>query len=345
MSKKTQKAVSGSTKRKRVLITGAAGFIGHHLLDYLLEKTDWEFVLLDRLDVSGNLDRVRDLPKYEANKNRIEFHWHDLKAPINDALAKRLGNPHYILHLAASSHVDRSIEDPGLFAMDNVVGTVNIMNFARTCTNLEKFVNFSTDEVFGPAPDGHAHGEDEPHRPSNPYSASKSGQEAFGYAFYVTYKLPVITTHTMNNFGERQHPEKLVPKTIRSVIRGEPMPIFATLNKKGKLEAVGSRFWIHCRNTSSAVLFLLKNGKPGESYNIIGFDELTNLEIAEKVAKMIGKPLKPKFVDFHATRPGHDRRYALSGEKLKKMGWKPEVSFDESLKQTVQFALKHPEWQ
>lgn len=351
MAKNTRDVKSKKTSddptqiKKRVLITGAAGFIGHHLLDYLLQKTNWDFTILDRLDLSGSLDRVRDIPSYEANKDRISFHWHDLKSPISEGLAKNLGEPHYILHLAASSHVDRSIEDPALFAMDNVVGTVNMLNYARTVKNLEKFINFSTDEVFGPAAEGHAHGEDEPHRPSNPYSASKSGQEAFGYAFYITYGLPVITTHTMNNFGERQHPEKLVPKTIRSVIRGEPMPIFATIGKKGKLEAVGSRFWIHCINTSSACLFLLKHGKAGENYNIIGFDELTNLEIAEKVAKIIGKPLIPKFVDFHAARPGHDRRYALSGEKLRKMGWKPEVSFDESLKMTVKFALEHPEWQ
>ncbi len=333
------------SSKKLVLITGAAGFIGHHLLDYLLQKTDWDFVLLDRLDISGNVSRIRDIPTYGANKHRIRFEWHDLKAPIGEALAKRLGNPNYILHLAASSHVDRSIEDPALFAMDNVVGTVHIMNYARNCSNLEKFINFSTDEVFGPAPDGHAHGEDEPHRPSNPYSASKSGQEAFGYAFFITYGLPVITTHTMNNFGQRQHSEKLVPKTIRSVIQGIPMPIFATIGENGKLEAVGSRFWIHCINTSSACLFLLKQGVPGESYNIIGFDELTNLEIAEKVAKIVGKPLIPEFVDFHAVRPGHDRRYALSGEKLRKMGWKPEVTFEESLERTVRFALENPEWQ
>src|SRR3989338_7733824 len=190
---------------KKVLITGAAGFIGHHILDYLLQKTDWNFVLIDRLDLSGSLDRIRDISSYESNRHRIQFEWHDLKAPISDQLARRLGNPNYILHLAASSHVDRSIEDPALFAMDNVVGTVNILNFARNCSNLEKFVNFSTDEVFGPAPEGHAHKEDEPHRPSNPYSASKSGQEAFGYAFFITYGLPVITTHTMNNFSTRQH--------------------------------------------------------------------------------------------------------------------------------------------
>ncbi len=331
--------------KKRMLLTGAAGFVGHHILDYFLQNTDWDFVLLDRLDLSGNLDRIYDLETYGPNKHRISFVWHDLKAPINEGTARRIGDPNYIVHLAASSHVDRSIKDPLLFAMDNVVGTVNLLNFARTCENLEKFINFSTDEVFGPASKDQAHLEDEPHRPSNPYSASKSGQEMFGYAYYITYGVPVITTHTINNFGERQHPEKLLPKAIRSIIRGEPMPIFADVNKKGKLEAVGSRFWIHCVNTASACLFLLKHGEPGENYNIVGFDEYSNLEIAQKVAKIIGKPLIPQFVNYHTLRPGHDLRYALSGEKLKKMGWKLEVSFDESLARTVRFALKHPGWQ
>jgi dTDP-glucose 4,6-dehydratase len=327
------------------LITGAAGFIGHHLVQYLLEKTDWNLIMLDRLDSSGSLNRIHDLPGYEQHKKRMRFEWHDLKAPVSEFLAARLCSPDYIIHLAASSHVDRSIEDPLLFAMDNVVGTVNILNFARTIPTLKKFINFSTDEVFGPAPEGYAHKENESHKPSNPYSASKSAQEAFGYAFYITYGLPIITTHTMNNFGERQHPEKLIPKTIRSVINGTPMPLFAEVGTDGKLGAVGSRFWIHCRNTASAILFLLSHGVAGESYNIIGFDELTNLEIAEKVASIIGKPLIPQFVDFTKVRPGHDRRYALDGSKLRDLGWKPEVSFDESLRQTVEFTLAHPEWQ
>ncbi len=330
---------------KRVLVTGGAGFIGHHLIDYLLQKTDFEIVVLDRLDTSGDLNRIAELDSFKKNKGRVLFLWHDLKAPVNEHVAKAIGDIQYIIHLAAASHVDRSILDPLSFVMDNVVGTTNLLTFARTLPSLEKFINFSTDEVFGPAPDGYAHVEDDPHKPSNPYSASKSGQEAMGYAFFVTYGLPVVTTHTMNNFGERQHPEKLVPKTIRSVIRGDPMPIFATLGKDGVLEAVGSRFWIHCWNTASAVLFLLKEGVPGESYNIIGFDELSNLDMAEKVATLVGKPLIPQFVDFHSARPGHDRRYALSGEKLKKMGWKPEMSFDESLQKTVSFALTHLDWQ
>lgn len=355
---------------KRVLISGGAGFIGSHIVNYLLQKTDWKLVLLDRLDTSGNLHRVTELDSYDPM--RIEFNWWDLKSPINDSMSKRLGVVDDVIHLAASSHVDRSIEDPLSFIMDNVVGTTNLLMWAKgggmkrldvpkSAPETEdgvtgpiiwskgaytgKFINFSTDEVFGPAAEGYAHIENDPHRPSNPYSASKSGQEAIGYAFWITYGLPVITTHTMNNFGQRQHPEKLVPSTIRNVINGQPQPIFAELNDKNELQGVGSRFWIHGKNTADAVKFLLEKGKSGESYNIIGFDELTNLEIAEKIAKIIGKPLIPKFVDFHSIRPGHDRRYALSGEKMKNMGWVPIVDFEDSLEETIEWTLKHEEWQ
>lgn len=345
MKSTPQKAKTAGTTKKheRILITGGAGFIGHHIVEYILDETDWDIVILDRLDVSGTLNRLTDLPNWAEKKGRVKFVYHDFRAPLNEYVKTRLGDVNYILHLAASTHVDRSIEDPMLFVEDNVVGTTNMLQYARTLPHLKSFINFSTDEVFGPAPKGIAHKEDAPYLPSNPYSASKAGAASMGYAYFVTYKVPVITTYTMNNFGERQHPEKLIPRTIRSVIKGETMPIFAEL-KNGKLQGVGSRFWLHAKNTASAVLFLLKKGVPGESYNVIGFDELTNLEIAQKVAQFAGKPLKYKFVDFHKTRPGHDRRYALDGSKLKKLGWKPPRTFEESLKGTVEFALKHPEW-
>jgi dTDP-glucose 4,6-dehydratase len=331
---------------KKILVTGSAGFIGSHLVRYLLKHTDWDIISLDRYDTSGNLNRLANFID-EEEKKRIKVVFHDLRAEINDFTTKALGEVDYIVHMAASSHVDRSIEDPVSFVMDNVVGTTNLLNWARKggLKKDGKLINFSTDEVFGPAPDGYAHKENDPHHPSNPYSASKSGQEAIGYAFFITYGLPVITTHTMNNFGETQHPEKLVPRTIRNVIEGKPMPIFARVNEDGKLEATGSRFWIHATNTASATLFLLKNGVAGEKYNIIGFDELTNLEIAEKIAAIVGKPLIPEFVDFYKVRPGHDRRYALDGTKMKEMGWAPEVDFDSSLKATVEWTVKHAEWQ
>jgi dTDP-glucose 4,6-dehydratase len=329
---------------ERILITGGAGFIGHHVVEYLLDKTDWEIVVLDRLDISGTLERLVDLPNWKEKGRRVRFVYHDFKAPINEPVAARIGAVEYILHLGGSTHVDRSIEDPLLFAQDNVVGTTNMLVFARSQPKLKFFVNFSTDEVFGPAPEGVAHTENHPFSPSNPYSASKAGAASMGYSFFKTYGLPVITTYTMNNFGERQHPEKLIPKTIRSVLRGENMPIFAKLAEDGKLEAVGTRYWIHAKNTASALLFLLSHATPGDAYNIIGFDELSNLDIAQKVAGFLGKPLKYELVDFHKTRPGHDRRYALDGSKLAGMGWKPDIGFDESLKQTVQFTAARPEW-
>jgi dTDP-glucose 4,6-dehydratase len=328
---------------KRCLITGACGFIGAHVIQYLLEKTDWDLVLLDRLDFSGTLSRLDEVIALKDRK-RIKFVWHDLKAEINNFVSKDIGDINYIIHLAASSHVDRSLIDPMSFMMDNAIGTTNLLNFARTLPNLEKFINFSTDETLGPAPEGVNYSEYCPHKPSNPYAASKAAQEDIGYAFFATYKLPVITTRTMNNFGERQTPEKLIPKTIQSIIDQTPMPIFAKLNDKGELEAVGSRFWLHSRNTASAIKFLIEKGVPGEFYHVIGFDELTNLELAEKISSIIGKPLITEFVDFYNVRPGHDRRYAMDGSKLKEMGWAPEVDFENSLRKVVEFTLANPQW-
>ena len=331
--------------KKRVLISGCAGFIGAHILSYILEKTDWDIVTLDRYDISGTPSRLAEVISKEQ-ESRIKVVFWDLKASLNEFVSKAIGEVDYIIHLAASSHVDRSITDPMSFIMDNVVGTTNLLIWAKDggLKKDGKFINFGTDEQFGPASDGYAHKETDAYYPSNPYSASKCGQTAIGYSFFKTYGLPIITTHTMNNFGERQHPEKLVPRTIRSIIEQTPMPIFAR-TENGKVMAAGSRFWIHCRNTASAVLFLLDKGIPGEKYNIIGFDELTNLEIAEKIAGIIGKPLLPKFVDFYSVRPGHDRRYALDGSKMKGMGWVPEVDFEDSLRKTVEFTLKNPQWQ
>ena len=273
--------------KQKVLITGGAGFIGHHLVDYVLKQTEWDIVILDRLDLSGNLNRLTELDSYNEGRDRVKFVWHDLKSEINEFVSTDIGQVDHVIHLAASSHVDRSIEDPVSFAADNVVGTTNLLNWARlggmrkaiTTSDVSddegmkvavkvgdytgKFLNFSTDEVFGPAELGHDHKEDEQHLPSNPYSASKSGQGAMGYAFYVTYGLPVITTYTMNNFGERQHNEKLIPACIKAVVNGTEMPIFAELDDDGELQGVGSRFWRHSWNTASAIVYILENGGIG----------------------------------------------------------------------------------
>lgn len=344
--------------KRKILLSGAAGFLGSHLVSYILEKTDWDLVLLDRLDFSGTLNRLAEVIQ-DKDKSRITYVWHDLKAPINEITSKMIGEIDDVIHLAASSHVDRSLIDPLSFIMDNVVGTTNLLVWAKDVgmkreynfnekkhNYFGKFINFSTDESFGPALNGTSHKEDAPHKPSNPYAAAKAGQEDIGYSFYISYNLPVITSHTMNNFGTMQHPEKLVPKTIRSVIKGESVPIFSKLSPTGEIIAAGSRFWLNTVNMANAVLFLLDKGVAGESYNIIGFDELTNLQMAEKIASIIGKPLVYQFKDVYEVRNGHDVRYALDGSKMRDLGWIPEVSFEESLIRTVKWYMdeKNSKW-
>jgi len=211
----------------RVMVTGGTGFIGHHMIDYLLKNTDHEIVILDRLDFSGNLNRLAAIPSWEKESSRVSFVWHDLKAELNPLLIKSLGRVDTILHLAAGSHVDRSIDDPMSFVMDNVVGTCNLLNYARNVDTLEKFVYFSTDEVFGPAPDGVDYKEWDRYNSGNPYSATKAGAEELCLSFNNTYKMPMMITHCMNVFGERQHPEKYIPSTIRKVRDGEKVIIHA----------------------------------------------------------------------------------------------------------------------
>lgn len=330
---------------KKILVTAGCSFIGHHFVDYILKNTDWEITSLERLSFSGNLNRLTELNSYWANPQRVRVVHHDLRSSINDLVAKDLGDPHYIVHFAASTHVDRAIKDPTPFYMDNVIGTSNLIEYAKKTKNLEKMIVFSTDEVLGPAPKGVYFKEDAPHNPTNDYSASKSGQEKVAQAAFNTHKFPVIITRTLNNFGERQHPEKFLPKTIKSISEGKPMPMYATVDSvSGEVKEVSSRVWMHAGNTADGVFFVLQHGKPGEIYHIIGFDEYDIITLANKVAKIMGKPLIPKYVGFYGIRPGHDLRYSLDGTKMKDMGWTPPINFEESLKQTIDFSLKNPKW-
>lgn len=324
----------------RLLITGGAGFIGHHLVEGVLKETDWEIVILDRLDISGNLERLRDINIWEKEKHRVRFVWWDLKAPLNEFIKEDIGEVDYIWHLAASSHVDRSIEDPLSFVMDNVVGTCNLLNFARTLKDLKLFIYFSTDEVFGPAPKGVAYKEWDRFHSGNPYAATKAGAEELCLAFQNTYKLPIIITHTMNVFGERQHPEKFIPMTIKKCLTGDTVLIHADKTKTKS----GSRMWIHARNVLKALLFLTKNHQIGDKYNIVGEEEVSNLEMAQFIAKVMGKPLKYKMIDFHSSRPGHDLRYALNGDKLKKMGFEYPKTFEQSLEKTIKWTINNKKW-
>ena len=325
----------------KILITGGAGFIGHHIIFKLLNDTNCKIISLDRLDYSGSYNRISEmLEKNPKWKKRLKIVWHDLKAEINPIVKKQLSNPDIILHVAASSHVDRSIDDPMSFVMDNVVGTVNLLNYARGIKKIKKFLYFSTDEVFGPAPKGINYKEDDRYRSGNPYAASKAGGEEMCISFFNTYKLPIIITHTMNVIGERQHPEKFFPKIINHVLKNKTLTIHSNKNKT----KAGSRYYIHAQDVASAVIFILNKGKVGDKFNIVGSKEIDNLQLAQIIAKELKKRLRYKMVDFHSARPGHDLRYALDGSKLKKLGWTPKKNINQRIKQTIDWTLKNKNW-
>lgn len=327
----------------RVLLTGGAGFIGHHLIEHIWKYTDWHVVSLDRLDTSGTLTRIADIESFPQNSSRLTVVHHDLKAEFNEFVVKKIGEVDVIIHMAAASHVDRSIDDPLSFAQDNVIGTVNILNYARKYAPKARFLYFSTDEVFGPAPKGTYYKEDDRYKSANPYAASKAGAEEFCVAFANTYRMNLQITHTMNVFGERQHPEKFIPKIISRALNGELLQIHSDSTKT----IPGSRFYIHARNVSSALVHIINNIQTapgyGEKFNIVGEKEVNNLSLALMVAGFVGKELKWELTDFHSSRPGHDLRYALSGEKMKFLGWVPPMSFEKSLESTVKWTLKHKE--
>lgn len=336
---------------KRILITGGAGFIAHHLINQVLMRTDWEVVTLDRLDYSGNLNRLQDLlqERTPAERKRVRTIFHDLKAEINPMLQADIGPVDIVAHLAAGSHVDRSIERPMEFVMDNVVGTCNILDFARRQNNLERFLYFSTDEVFGPAPEGIKYDEYDRYNSTNPYSASKAGGEELAVAYQNTYGMPIYITHTMNVFGQRQHPEKFIPMTIRNVRDGGTVTIHSDETKT----IPGSRHYIHAEDVADATLFLLENDRTLDmsnnsgikcpKFNICGATELNNLELAQMIADAQGKELKYEFMDFHSSRPGHDLRYALSGERMANMGWTPKP-VEDRIAEVVHWTLENTRW-
>lgn len=356
---------------KHLLLTGGAGFIASHTVEHFLKNTDWNITILDRLTYAGNLNRLVDMDCYEKEKGRLQFVYHDFRSPINLSLSHAIesrnifGPVDCVIHMGAESHVDRSIDDPIPFAESNVLGTVNILNYVKQA-GCPQTIYVSTDEVYGPAlmegphdngigtwvghPDSriHLHKEGEPHRPGNPYSASKAAAEDFCRAFANTYGLPIIITNTMNNFGERQDPEKFVPKVIRNILTNTPVIIHVKKDAKGNIIDTSSRCWLHARNHADALLFLLKsrNAKwnSGSQYNVTG-DHHSVLDIAMFISSWIGdQTVNFEYEDFHSFRPGHDMHYGLNGEKMRELGWNPPFSLEDSLKRTVEWYLNHREW-
>ena len=325
---------------KTILITGGCGFIGHHFVQHIFKNTDWDIIVLDKLTYASlGLERIRDIGVFESP--RVKILTYDFQYEISIGIMKEIGyDINYIVHMAAETHVDNSIATPVSFIHNNVMSTVNLLEFARKCVNLELFFYFSTDEVYGPALNDKLFKEDERHNPTNPYSASKSSAEQICISYHNTYNIPVIRINVMNAFGERQHVEKFIPKVIKQIMNDETVLIHSYPDKKQS----GTRFYIHARNIAAAVLFLINNGNIGESYNLTGEKEISNLEMAKTIANVMEKELKYELVDFHSSRPGHDLRYGLDGTKMEEMGWKMPVGFDEAIRRTILWTLKNNKW-
>lgn len=324
----------------KVLITGAGGFCASHFMDHFLVNTDWDIIGIDSWRHKGVPERILTSKYYQENKDRVTIYTHDLNSPLSKVLIDKLKGVDYIVNLASMSHVDTSITDPVPFVQNNVNLVLNMLELAREIKP-KKFIQFSTDEVYGPMLDGIPHPEWNPILPSNPYSASKASQEAIAISYWRTYSVPLILTNTMNIIGEKQDGEKFLPKIVKNVKNGTSMTIHA---QNG---VAGSRFYLHARNAADAILFILKNvdlqmfpqfNEPVR-LNVVGKTELNNLELAKMVANIMGKELKYEFVDVHTTRPGHDPRYGLDGKKLKDLGYDYPIDFEDSLKRTIEWML------
>lgn len=343
--------------KKRVLLTGASGAIGAHVIAHFLTKTDWDIVALDSFhkEHKGYFDRISTVvSEYEKTiehsaAGRVKIFSHDLTAPFTSREIEEIGDIDYVVNLASRSDVQNSIDDPLSFIRNNTELMLNMLEYARVAMP-RVFLHFSTDEVYGPAPkDSGGHKEWDPILPSNPYSASKAMQEALAIAWWRCYGVPLIITNTMNNFGEMQAPSKFPAMIQKKIEAGEVIDIHAANE-----ENIGSRYYIHSRNSADAILFILKNIQPqmhgaGEidrpvRLNIVGDKQVNNAELIQVIAGLMGKEAKTRIVNFHDHNPGHDLHYGLNGEALAALGWHSPVSFEESMKQTIEWQQANPEW-
>lgn len=334
---------------KRLLLTGIGGSIGVHTFAHIMHNTDWHVVGTDSFRHKGWSDRVKVmLDAHPEWADRLTLITHDLVAPFSVLTKKKIGQVDYIISMAALSDVEASIQDPVPFIQNNVAIAVNLLEFAREIKP-EVFIQISTDEVYGASTgkdDGYV--EWSPIVPSNPYAASKAAQESIAISYWRTYNVPVIITNTMNNFGEMQQDSKYPVMIQKWIAKGEKITVH------GSEGNIGSRSYIHSRNHSDALLYILKNLPPhmhvaGEvdkpdRYNIAGDKQLDNIELVELIADLMSKEADYELVDFHQTRPGHDKHYGLNDSKLRNLGWKSPISFEESLKNTIEWQTNNPEW-
>lgn len=334
--------------KKRVLLTGGAGSIGSHTFHHIFKNTDWDVVVVDSFKHKGLTERITEMmSEHPENWSRLKVITADLAQPMSVSLKKKIGRVDYIINMASLSDVEASIQDPVPFVQNNVNLTLNVLEFAREIKP-EKFIQISTDEVYGPSGKDQTFKEWSPIVPSNPYSASKACQEAIAISYWRTYGVPVIITNTMNNFGEYQQSSKYPVIIQRAVMEGR------TLTVHGSEGNIGTRYYIHSRNHADALLYILRKlpvykhqdgmvDKP-DRYNIVGDVQVDNLSLAKLIADLMGKPLRYELIDVHKNRPGHDRHYGLDGQKLKKLGWKSPLPFDKSMKNTIEWQLENDDW-
>lgn len=313
----------------KLLISGGAGFIGSTFIHHILrEHPDWQAVNLDKLTYAGNLENLRDV----ENDPRYRF----IKGDIADReLIHRVMSQGFdvIVNFAAESHVDRSILEPSPFVQTNITGTQMLLETARQY-RVKRFIQISTDEVYGSIEKGQLT-EECPLLPNSPYAASKAAADLLCRAYYQTYGLPVIVTRCSNNYGPYQFPEKLIPLAITNALENKPIPIYG--------DGLNVRDWIHVEDHCRAIDLITQGGTPGETYNIGGNNEKTNLELVRQILDIMGKP--HTLVTFVGDRPGHDRRYRLNTAKIaQRLNWKPSHSFDEALKDTVDWYIEHESW-
>lgn len=329
--------------RTTVLLTGVGGAIGVHMLHHIMSATEWHAVGIDSWRHKGRSSRLERLFKDHPEwRSRLTVITHDLAAPFDKTTAEAIGDPDYCINLASLSDVQASIDDPAWFIRNNTSLMVTMMEWARTRPGLRAFVHFSTDEVYGPisGDDTRGHPEWAPHMPSNPYAASKAAQEVIGIAYWRSYGVPLIITNTMNNFGEMQDPSKYPAMIQHKVAAGETVDVHV-----GPGGEIGSRYYIHSRDVADAVLFILARFRPAphtpgaidrpDRYNIVGSARLNNLELAQMIARHLGRDLVYRLVDFHSESPGHDLHYGLDGSKLEAMGWRPPFSIDARMRDTI----------
>lgn len=327
---------------KTLILTGASGFIASHALEYFLQTTDWNIICPCSWKHRGTPERILEVIK--GYEDRVTVITHDLTVPFTETTIKRLPKIDYIINFASESHVDRSIIDPVPFIKNNVDLVLTMLELARA-VKPEVFVQVSTDEVYSAAPDGIRYKEWSEILPSNPYAASKAAQEAIAISYWRTYGVPLVITNTVNNMGETQDTEKYLARLIKLIDANE------TVTVHGPADNIGGRFYLHAKNHASAIKHIIdknlvvhykdtnEKSYPAR-YNVTSDDELDNLTMAKLVAEIMGKELKYEITDYHKTRNGHDRRYALDSTKIKETGWELEFPLRPALDNYIKWTLQ-----